>query len=296
MTSSLLVVGHGTRDETGQRECAQLVDLVAERRPDLRVGLGFLELCPPPITDTVERLVAEGVDDVTVVPLVLLAAGHAKGDVPASIARERLQHPRVTFRYGRPLGITPPLLAAVEDRLAAAVPVDERDTTAVVVVGRGSSDPDANADLHKIARLLWEGRPWPAVEPAYVSLTQPSVPEALDRVRALGFRRVVVVPWFLFTGVLARRIVDQAHAWAGDHRDVAVRTADHLGVDVRVADLLLARHDEAVAGEAVANCDTCQFRVALPGFEDRVGQPQTLHHHPDDAHTHHHGVPAHPHP
>lgn len=295
MTRSLLIVGHGTRDPAGQDECARFADRVAARRPGLDVALGYLELCPPPITDTVDRLVATGTTDVTVVPLVLFAAGHAKGDVPASIHRERSKHPDVTFRYARPLGITPEIVAVVDDRLRAAVQEEERADTAVVLVGRGSSDPDANADLHKVARLLWEGRPWSTVEAAYVSLARPSVPEALDRVRRLGYRRAVVVPYFLFTGVLVRRIADQAAAWGAEHRDVAVRTADHLGVDDRVADLLLARHDEALAGAAIANCDTCQYRVAMPGFEHRVGAPQAMHHHPDDDHTHHHDHVTAPH-
>lgn len=292
MTSALLIVGHGTRDAAGQAECDELVAEVRRARPGLRVGLGYLELCPPPITDTIEELVADGVTDITIVPLVLLAAGHAKGDIPAAVVRARQQHPGVTFRYGAPLGIHPHVLAASDARLEEAVPEPLRERTAVVVIGRGTSDPDANGDLAKIARLLWEGRPWPLVEPGFVSLADPSVPAVLDRVRRLGAERVVVHPYFLFTGVLERRIREQADTWARAHPDVEVVHAGHLGPDARIAELLLARFDEAVAGAVRPNCDACLYRVALPGFEDRVGAPQTLHFHPDDDHTHAH---AHPH-
>jgi sirohydrochlorin cobaltochelatase len=289
MTHALLIIGHGTRDAHGQRECARLVEVVRERRPDLRVELGFLELCPPPITDVVADLSADGVDDVTVVPLVLLGAGHAKGDVPAAIARERLRHPHMHVRYGRPLGIRPELLDTVDERLRGAVAEEYRDQTAVVLVGRGTSDPDANGDLAKIARMLWEGRPWPLVEPGFVSLATPSVPDALERCRRLGATRIAVTPYFLFTGVLERRIREQTRRWAADHPEVEVVDAGYLGPDPRVADVLLARAAEAEGGAAIANCDTCQYRVALPGFEDRVGEPQTLHEHPDDPGTHGHG-------
>lgn len=289
MSHAMLIVGHGTRDGAGQDECSRLLAVVRAQRPGLRVELGYLELCPPPITDVVAGMVAEGVDDVTVVPLVLLGAGHAKGDVPAAIARERLRNPGVTFRYGRPLGIRPELLEAAAERLDSAVPEGKREDTAVVLVGRGASDPDANGDIAKVARMLWEGRPWPLVEPGFISLAKPSVPEALERCRRLGASRIAVMPYFLFTGVLERRIRDQTHAWADDHPDIEVIDVDHLGPDVRVAELLLARADESEAGGAIANCDTCQYRVALPGFEARVGQPQTLHEHPDDPGTHGHG-------
>lgn len=289
MTHALLIVGHGTRDRGGQQESAELLELVRARRPDLRVELGYLELCPPPIGDVVESLVADGVDEVTVVPLVLLGAGHAKGDVPAAIVRERLRHPGVSFRYGRPLGIRPELLETTDERLRTAVPAEQHEDTAVVLVGRGSSDPDANGDLAKVARLLWEGRSWPLVEPAFTSLAEPSVPAALERCHRLGATRIAVVPYYLFTGVLERRIREQTRAWAKAHPDVEVTDAGHLGPDPRVADLLLERADEAEAGEAIANCDTCQYRVALPGFEERVAEPQTLHEHPDDPGTHEHG-------
>lgn len=290
MTHATLIIGHGTRDEGGQAECARLLEVARSRRPGQRIELGYLELCPPPLGDEVARLVADGVDDVTVVPLVLLGAGHAKGDVPAAIVRERLRHPHVTFRYARPLGIRPELLELADARLAAAVPEAQRADTAVALIGRGTSDPDANGDIAKIARMLWEGRVWRDVEPGFISLASPSVPEVLDRCRALGARRIAVTPYFLFTGVLERRIREQTAAWAAEHPDVEVIDAGYLGPDEAVADLLLTRADEAVAGQAIANCDTCLYRVALPGFEERVAQPQTLHEHPDDpgTHGHHH--------
>jgi sirohydrochlorin cobaltochelatase len=295
MTRALLIVGHGTRDVAGQDECARLVDRVRAARPELRTELGYLELCPPPIADTIEQLVADGVTDVTVVPLVLLAAGHAKGDVPAAVVRARGQYPHVTFRYGQPLGVHPDLVELSDVRVAASTPAVDRERTGVALIGRGSSDPDANADVAKIARLLWEGRPWSLVEPGYVSLAEPSVPATLDRLAALGARRVVVHPYFLFTGILERRIHDEALAWGAAHPEVELVHAGHLGPDDRIARLLLDRYDEAVVGVVHANCDTCVYRTALPGFEDRVGLPQTLHHHPDDAHTHGRHV-AHVHP
>lgn len=295
MTRALLIVGHGTRDVAGQDECAALVDRVRATRPDLRTALGYLELCPPPIADTIDQLVADGVTDLTVVPLVLLAAGHAKGDVPAAVARARLQHPHVTVRYGRPLGVHPDVVALSDARVAAVTPAADRDRTAVALIGRGTSDPDANADLAKVARLLWEGRPWPLVEPGFVSLAEPSVPATLDRLAALGARRIAVHPYFLFTGVLERRIREQADAWAADHPGVEVVHAAYLGPDDRLARLLLDRFDEAVAGEVRANCDACLYRTPLPGFDDRVGLPQTLHYHPDDDHTSgHHAAHTHP--
>lgn len=287
---ALLLVGHGSESAEGVGEFATLAGRVRALAPGLPVGTGFIELAPPPIAAAVAELVASGSGQVVVIPLVLLGAGHAKTDVPASVNLARRDFPGTRFVYGAPLGIHPDLLAVVDDRLAEAVPAAERAGTAVVVVGRGSSDPDANADLHKVARLLWEGRDWPLVEPAFVSITGPRVPEALERCRRLGARRIVVVPYFLFTGVLERRIHAEAGAFAADHPQVAVKVAGYLGADDRVARLALARYDEAVHGAARMTCDLCIHRAPMPGFADRVGQPLRPHHHPDDERTH-----AHPH-
>jgi sirohydrochlorin cobaltochelatase len=285
---ALLLVGHGSRSAAGVAEYFALADRVRVHAPGLAVGTGFLELSPPPLSVAITDLVAAGHDDIAVVPLVLFAAGHAKTDVPASVQIARHGFPGVRFRYGRALGVSADLLAVVEERVAATVAAGERAETAVLLVGRGSSDPDANADLAKVARLYWEGREHPLVEACFVGLTAPRVPEGLDRLRRLGARRVAVVPYFLFTGVLEERIRRQAADFAAAHPEVAVTVTRYLGPDDRVARLVLDRYREAVAGDARGNCDLCVHRVPMTGFAEKVGARQTPHFHPHE-HGHGHG-------
>jgi sirohydrochlorin cobaltochelatase len=289
---AFLVVGHGSRDPRGAREFHELVGLVRERNPGLAVEGGFIELSRPPIGECVNRLAEEGARDVAAVPLMLLAAGHAKDDIPATLVREGIEHPEMEFRYGRALGVRPELLELMEERISAVVPDEEKPDTAVLVVGRGSSDPDANSDIAKITRLFYEGRPYPMVESAFISMTPPDVGEGLDRLRRLGAKRVVVFSYFLFTGVLEERIRDEAQGFVAENPDVEVRYAGYFGPDGRVADLLVERYAEAVEGDIRMNCDVCVHRVALPGFEEKVGAPATPHYHPDEPghnHDHSHG-------
>ena len=176
---ALLIVGHGSRDPRGAEEFQELVSLVRARAP-MPVEGGFIELSRPPISECVNNLRESGAREVSAVPLMLLAAGHAKDDVPATLVREKLTHPDLDFHYGRALGIRPELLELMDERISAVVPEEEKEGTAVLIVGRGSSDPDANSDLAKMARLFFEGRPYPLVETAFVSLAPPSVTEALS--------------------------------------------------------------------------------------------------------------------
>lgn len=296
MRPALLVIGHGTKDASGVAQFAELVARVQAVVPYGDVDGGFLELAPPPIQDATARLVAAGHRQIDVVPLVLVAAGHSKGDIPAALRREEGRHPGLSFRYARPLGPHPALLAEAEARLLAAVPRAQWSDTAVVLVGRGATDPDANAEIAKTARLLQEGRGLGTVETAFISLALPSVPDGLERARRLGFSRVVVLPWFLFAGVLPDRITAQAQEWASRHPGVDVRVAGLLGPTEALAGVVRERWAELDGGDVRMNCDTCVYRVALPGFERKVGAPQTPHDHPDDpADPHHHGHPHHEH-
>src|SRR3954468_24034770 len=281
MSAALMVVGHGSRDADGLDEFWALAQHVREAAADLPVGFGFIELAEPLVDAGIDELVARGTTDVVSIPLVLLAAGHLKNDGPAALTRARLRHPGVVFRMGRDLGIDPAVLAVAEDRAREALGDFDPAESAVVLVARGSSDPDASSDLYKVARLLADGRGLGLVEPAFAGVTQPSVAEALERCRRLGAKHIAVVPFFLFTGVLVPRIYAQAAEWAAEHPELEVVAAEHLGPDPRLARLVLERYREAVTGDVRMNCDLCTYRVRLPGYEDKVGMPISLTPHGD---------------
>jgi sirohydrochlorin cobaltochelatase len=225
---------------------------------------------------------------------VLGAAGHAKGDIPAALAAQCDRHHGMSFAYGRPLGPHPVLLSLLADRIgaalglrrAAAAALAGPDPLAVLVVGRGSTDPDANAEMYKTARLLWETQQTGPLrvalaETAFVSLARPDVAEGLDRCRRLGARRIVVARYFLFPGVLPDRVAAQASAYGTAAADgLDVRCADVLGDCEEIAQLAVQRYSEALTGDIRMNCDMCVYRAALPGFEHRVGAPQRPHYHP----------------
>ena len=282
---ALLLAAHGTRDQAGVAAFTALAGRVGDLagRDGTRVAGGFIELSPPPLREAVAALVGASPANMVAVPLMLSAAGHAKGDIPAALARERTRHPGLRWTYGRPLGPHPVLLDLLTARIAA---VSGDHTPAVLVVGRGSTDPDANADVVKTTRLLWEGRDYPLAETAFVSLARPGVIEGLERCRLLGARQILVARYFLFPGVLPDRVAEQAGEYAAAHPELDIRCADVLGDCDEIAALVYERYHEALAGDIRMNCDMCVYRIAMPGFEHRVGEPQHPHDHPHDpAHS-----------
>ncbi len=284
MRPALLLAAHGTRDQAGVAAFNALAERVGvlAAGDGTRVAGGFIELSPPPLREAVATLVNGTPANMVAVPLMLSAAGHAKGDIPAALARERTRHPGLRWTYARPLGPHPALLELLAARVAA---VSGDDSPAVLVVGRGSTDPDANADVVKTTRLLWEGRDYPLAETAFVSLARPDVLEGLERCRLLGARQIVVARYFLFPGVLPDRVAEQAGQYAAAHPELDISCSDVLGDCDEVAALVYERYHEALSGDIRMNCDMCVYRIAMPGFEHRVGEPQHPHDHPHD-HAH----------
>ncbi|MDA8081637.1 MAG: sirohydrochlorin chelatase [Actinomycetota bacterium] len=286
--TAVMVVGHGTTSLEGISQFEQIVDQL-RKCLEVPVGHGFIELAEPDIATGFSRLLASNdISEVVVLPLLLLAAGHAKNDVPSSISAARKRYPRVSFSYAKDLSVTPTLLEIVEDRTLTPFEVVPQATLPpfqagfTLLVGRGSTDPDANSDLYKIARLLTERGELGLVEPAFISLAKPSVAEALDRLRLLGARNVTVSPYFLFTGSLLERIYVQSRSWARQNPDITLRLAKEMGPDQRIVDLLIQRVGETDSPVPVMNCDMCIYRAEIPGHEHKVGQPHSF----TDLHQH----------
>ncbi len=282
MKPAVLFVGHGSRDPEGTREFLQVVDLFRARDPERIVECGFLEFAQPVIAAGAARCVERGARTVVVLPGMLMAAGHAKNDIPSEINEGRRRHPGVDFQYGRHLHLHPNVIdlsrLRIEEAERTAGPRDRKDTL-LLVVGRGSSDPDANADISKLSRMLWEGMGFGWAATCYSGVTTPLLPEALERCHRLGFRRVLVFPFFLFTGVLEKRIRQQTAEFARDHSNTEFVCAGYLNTHPLLIDTFAERAEEVVHGSPNMNCELCKYRVRLPGFEQAVGQPQVGHHH-----------------
>ncbi|MDJ0894260.1 MAG: sirohydrochlorin chelatase [Alphaproteobacteria bacterium] len=306
---ALMICGHGSRDEQAVREFRGLSEQLRARLTGLDVEFGFLEFARPIIREGLDALIDRGAREILAVPGMLFAAGHAKNDIPSVlntyVAQKRADGlADLTVRYGRELGIDLKMIRAAGDRVAAAVAAADqrlgevpRHETLLVVVGRGASDPDANSNVAKVARMLWEGMGFGWCETAYSGVTFPLVAPALEHAAKLGYRRIIVFPYFLFTGVLVRRIYEHTDAVAAAHPKLQFIKASYLNDHPLVLDSFVERAEEILDGSNVMNCQMCKYREQVLGFEDEVGLAQESHHHhvegigtgeAGDGHHHHH--------
>ena len=275
---AVLLAGHGSRREKSNEQVRELAAAL-ERRLGIPVDAAFLELAEPAIDEAITGL-APTVSRVTVVHLSLFAASHVKNDVPLAVEQARSRHPDLRIDNGAHLGVHPAILDLLDDRAASVeddlgVDRDSEDVT-VVVCGRGSSDPDANADVHKLARLLYEGRAFDRVEATFIGVTEPTLDETLHDVAKRRPDAVVVLPYMLGDGVLTGRIKDGAREFDAEYPYVAAAPGEPLGTDDRLLDVLGDRWQEARTGSVDMSCDTCKYKVELDGYEEDVGGARAM--------------------
>jgi sirohydrochlorin cobaltochelatase len=269
----LLLIGQGSHDDAGVADFGRFVHRLRCRldRTAADVSGGYLEKARPRLSDSIASLVARGHHRLVALPLTLGGDQRVGRTIPAAMALEQQRHPTLMYDYGRPLGPDPGVLALLAERLADAAfdaprlravpahpaaddeprPIGPRQT-AVVLVGDGTTDPVANAEVHRVSRLFWETHAYDfmTVETAFVSLTPPGVPGGLERCRRLGARRVIVLPYLLFAGGLLERVWAQAMAYAAGHPDLDIRCAEVIGDCEGLADVVIDRYEEALGGTA----------------------------------------------
>lgn len=308
---AILFVGHGSKDAEGNDQVRQFVNqMITTINEDgsrlqsatvrgggveqnavvepLLIETCFLEFEPPTIAQGIHTCVAKGATRIDVIPIILLPAGHSKIHIPAAIDEAKLKYPHVTMTYGRPIGIHEEAINILVDRLEE-VGINRQETyedTAVLVVGRGSSDPDANSDLMKLSRLLYETINVKMVDTAFMGVTTPLIDEGIDRCLALGAKKVVVLPFFLFTGVLMKRMERLVATYQDEYPDNSFTLAHYFGYHQRLENIMFDRAQEALEGQVVMNCDTCQYRLDAMDHIDH-------HHHHHDHDDHHHGFQEH---
>lgn len=279
---ALVIAGHGSRDPEGVKQFEAFIAGLQQARPNQLIRHGYLEFARPTIDEAARACVAAGAKRIAVVPGVLLGATHAKNDMPVEVMMLQKEFPGNEFQYGAPLHLHPRVLDACRDRVleaeassASSIP---RSATCLVIAGRGTTDPDANSDVAKLARLLQEGMGFAQSAVCFSGTATPLMPEGLQTVAKSGSRRIIILPFFLFTGVLMKRIAAACAETAAAFPKSEFLLCEPIGAHPALLDAFTERAKEALEGSARSNCGLCKYRTAIVGYEAEAGTPQQAHH------------------
>ena len=286
----LLAIGHGTRNERGRQTFLDFVETYQQLDISRPVIPCFLELTQPTIQQGVEACVERGYTEITALPILLFAARHNKFDVTNELDRSRSPYPQLSFNYGRHFGITPKIIQLWRDRLAELDKPEHnpcnisRADTVLLFVGRGSSDPDANGDVCKLARIMWEGSGYKTVETCFIGISHPRLEEGFRRAYLYQAKRIIVLPYFLFTGTLIEKIFSITAQQEEQYPDIDFTCLPEMGIAPQLLQVIREREIEAQLGKVAMNCEMCKFRLAAADGQDGHGHGHGHHHH----HHHHH--------
>ncbi|KEZ54190.1 sirohydrochlorin chelatase [Metabacillus indicus] len=241
MIQAVLYVCHGSRI---RQACDEAVSFIRRVQPHIEADIQeicFLELAEPSIEEGFAACVRKGAGKIAVVPLLLLTAAHAKEDIPKEVKEAASLFPHVEVTYGKPIGVHEKLAESVLKRVTEQG--NPGPDSLIVIVGRGSSDPDVARDLEEISLLVRDRAGGSEVDIAFVTAAKPSLDDMLDRVAGMNDKRIFLVPYLLFTGLVMREVMRKA--LSVPHKDLTV--CRYLGYDSGVEEVFTERVQEAVS-------------------------------------------------
>lgn len=259
----VLLVGHGTRHEEGRQEFRQTAELLRQLWPNRLIADCFLELAEPTIPEALGTLAQAGHRQATVAPLLLFSAGHAKEDIPDEVAEATAACGIEQTRQSLPLEWTPPLLELSALRFRECWQAADWPNPAElasngqpvhwVLVGRGSRDPLAKANLLRFAMRRTPLTPGMQVTLSFCAIAEPRLEQVLDDLLAEQAGRVIIQPHFLFAGLLP----DRVHQTASEYAQRAQAdfggqwlVTHRLGPDPLLAQAIAVRIEECEAAAA----------------------------------------------
>jgi len=295
---TILIVGHGSREDSGNQEIREFTSQWRARRPDWRIELCFIEFAPPEMNAALLDA-ARSSRRVLVVPLILNAAGHVKMEIPEAIEHARLACPQTEILLAPHLTACDPILAILKRRLRKAMnalDMPDPTSTGVVVLGRGSSDRGANGEMAKMARWLLEEGDHELVDLAFTGITWPRLEKVVQRQVTLGMRQIVVLPYYLYTGTLMQRIHRQVEHLRGQYPQVRFACSEHFGFENEIFELMDQRVEDLRAGvpDSRLPCDGCSYREIAHDLGHGHSHAHTHEVHVHEVHMHD-GPPHHDH-
>jgi Uncharacterized conserved protein len=118
---------------------------------------------------------------------------------------------------------------------------------AILILAHGSRERNTIETLEKVTAMTKVQLPGILIETAYMEFCDINVEKGLDILVEKGADEIVVVPYFLFSGIHIREDVPgEIREYAEKHPGIKISMGNTLGADPRLADILADRIREVL--------------------------------------------------
>ncbi|MEF8984311.1 MAG: sirohydrochlorin chelatase [Bacteroidales bacterium] len=246
---AILLCGHGSRKKEGVEALVQLSEKMQKRYDEIKVDYGFLELSSPTYYDTIRKLYDQGIRDIVAIPIFLFTGIHLNYEIPGLMKQYQNEMEGLKITLTSNIGINEELIQLAEKRIIEAEYAKygkslDHSNDILLTAAVGNSLPEANAEVAKLTRLIWEKINFGFSQYAFSSkLTFPSVAQTLQIIKNCAFGRIVVFPLLLFPSLHLDKIFMSVEEFRKENKKEVV-FAEPFGVDEFLIDILVRRHKE----------------------------------------------------
>lgn len=197
---AILYVAHGTRVNAGKEKSIEFIQAIQKIMPQAIQEIAFIEISAPSIPEGLEKCIAAGATQITVIPILLFSAQHNKKDIPLLVSEIEEKYRHIDIVINEAIGIQKLLIETVCQQIEQ---MKDFNATQYVLVGRGSSDPSIEHQFAEIANRVKFRTSIRNIDVAFLYGSGPSLEDVLEKYKD---EKVVIVPYLLFPGLLSKRL------------------------------------------------------------------------------------------
>ncbi|MCP3739585.1 sirohydrochlorin chelatase [Rossellomorea sp. BNER] len=248
--NAVLYVCHGSRVMEGCKQAIEFVQKIQKRVSVPIQEISFLELAMPTIEEGFAQCIKKGATEIVVIPVFLLAASHVKNDIPKKLKLMKTCYPNVQISFGNPFGVHERMIDILLDR------IEEKGTNveakiAILLVGRGSTDPDTIDNFEEIINLFHSKTNYSYVKKCFLAAADPLFEEILEDTLSRNVDFIIVIPYLLFTGRLVKGMKKTILSMSADKEIIL---CDYLGFHPYLEEILVERVNETVEQRGIPRC------------------------------------------
>lgn len=246
MKRGLLIIDRGSREPEAHEELHLITEQAAKSGRYDYADCCFLEVLPPYIDDAMKKCLPKNLDTLTVVPYFLYQGKKIKAAVTEVMRYQK--HTQTQIRVTKAMSNHMSMVELVDSRITDALKRNGFDDTPrnhidVLIIGHGSKDINAQMSINYVVRHLEPS--YRHVDRCFLEIEQPDIETGIRACQKRNPEILVIVFYFLHKGAHVKRDVNEDLMPALEAHPIKnVAITDHIGVDEKMVNLILARAGE----------------------------------------------------